>query len=344
MTMTTIATTTAVIQAPSTRQGWRALTAAMGPVESFMLASAPASSPTCTNDVLLARLLTLGPEGPFDIGPGTRLALPPQGEAKPLRRWHAGRDHAVVVSEHNRGGTVAYAELAEDTADVRLDGRLSDVQSSRDLCVGCTPGHQPEDVVLTVGQQIEACSVASGRSDHPAITVEHTRRNRLVEPGSASGDRPNCRDQLFRRAVLEHGAGGAGLDRSPQHFVLAECGEHEHVERVVESTQLRRCGNTVERRHPDVHQDDVRAQGRKVLHGLAAIGTFGDDIEAVFGREDSGQAGSDDSLVVNKSGPNHRLPRSSTGSSQLTRQPSRVGPAANSPPSAVARSCIPISP
>jgi hypothetical protein len=36
--------------------------------------------------------------------------------------------------------------------------------------------------------------------------------------------------------------------------------------------------------------------------------------------------------------------QSSTGSWQLTRHPEDVGPARNSPPSAVARSCMPINP
>ena len=71
---------------------------------------------------------------------------------------------------------------------------------------------------------------------------------------------------------------------------------------------------------------------------------LGDDLEAVGRREDSREAGADDRLVVDEGGSDHRLPRSSSGSSQRTRQPSRVGPAVSSPPSAVARSCIPISP
>jgi hypothetical protein len=103
-------------------------------------------------------------------------------------------------------------------------------------------------------------------------------------------------------------------------------------------------GDAVETRHPDIHEDDVRAKRRQLLHRLATVGTLGDDLKAVRRRQDSGEARPDDRLVVDDGDSDHRLLPFSTGSSHRTRQPSPVGPAANSPPSAVARSCIPISP
>ena len=81
----------------------------------------------------------------------------------------------------------------------------------------------------------------------------------------------------------------------------------------------------------------------QLLHRLPAVDTLRDDLETVLGREDSRKAGSDDGLVVDESGADHR-PTRSRGRRQVTSHPSGVGPAANSPPSAVARSCIPISP
>jgi hypothetical protein len=58
-----------------------------------------------------------------------------------------------------------------------FDGRLGDVQGVGDFCVGRSAGHQPQDVVLTVGQQLESCGVAGRRGNDPAIAVEHPRRN-----------------------------------------------------------------------------------------------------------------------------------------------------------------------
>ena len=56
------------------------------------------------------------------------------------------------------------------------------------------------------------------------------------------------------------------------------------------------------------------------------------------------QTRADDGLVVDEGGADHGQRESSTGIRQVTSQPPGVGPAENSPPSAVARSCIPISP
>ena len=193
-------------------------------------------------------------------------------------------------------------------------------------------------------KQVEPGGVAGSWSNHASVALEQTRRDRRIEPGRAAGDGSDGHNQILGRGVLEDEAGSPCLDRAPQDFVLAERREHEHVERVVEGAQLRCRRDAVESRHADVHEDNVRAERRELLHRLAAVGTLGHDLEAVRRGENSRQPGSDDGLVVDDGGSNHRLPSSSTGSSQRTRQPSRVGPASRLPPSAVARSCIPISP
>ena len=84
---------------------------------------------------------------------GTASASPTA--APRLGPWCAGGDHPVVVGEHDRRGPVADAELAEDAADVRLHGRLGDVQACRDLAVRRPARDQPQDVALTLGQELE---------------------------------------------------------------------------------------------------------------------------------------------------------------------------------------------
>src|SRR5215217_1664867 len=116
--------------------------------------------------------------------------------------------------------------------------------------------------------------------------------------------------------------------------------------------QLCRGLDTVKPRHADVHQDHIRAQLRQALYGLPAVDALGDDLESIARGEDPRQTGPDDRLVVDERHADHRVAASpapietfaSSGSRQLTRQPSAVGPAVSSPPSAVARSRIPVKP
>jgi hypothetical protein len=211
---------------------------------------------------------------------------------------------------------------------------------------------RPEHVVFSIREQLEAGRVAGRRRHHSAISVEDPRRDGGVEPGAAPGYRPHRGDQILRGAVLQHESSGAGLNGSPQDLVLAECREHEDGTRVLPAAQLRGGGDAVEPRHADVHERDVRAHHGQLLDGLLAVGALGDHVEPVVGGEDPGQAGADDGLVVDEGDADHGVRASSTGiasvassgSRQLTCQPSGVGPAAKSPPSAVARSLIPTRP
>ena len=228
--------------------------------------------------------------------------------------------------------------------DVRLDRRFGDEQGHSDFGVSRTARHQAQNIVLAFSQQVEPCGVACSRGDNASIALEQTRRDRRIEPGRAAGDGPDCGNQILRARVLEDEAGGTSLDRAPQDLVLAERREHENVERVVAATQLRGRGDAVESRHPDVHEDDARVEGREFLQRLPAIGALGHDLEPVRWRENSRQPRTNERLVVDDRDSDQRRHSPFTGSSQRTRQPLGVAPAANSPPSAVARSCIPISP
>ena len=93
--------------------------------------------------------------------------------------------------------------------------------------------------------------------------------------------------------------------------------------------------------------------GRPVAHAeLGAHGTHmgldGGLLDAVGGAEDAGRAGAHDRLVVDDDDPdqgtNPSRPAGVSGSRASTRQPSQVGPASNSPPTALARSRIPTNP
>ena len=79
------------------------------------------------------------------------------------------------------------------------------------------------------------------------------------------------------------------------------------------SRNVRGRGDAVEPRHADVHEDHIRAQGGQLLHGLLAVGAFGDHLEPVGRGEDSRQAGADDGLIVDEGNPDHRVRSSRSG-------------------------------
>jgi hypothetical protein len=69
--------------------------------------------------------------------------------------------------------------------------------------------------VLAIGELVQAPCVASARSDHLAIVLEHLRRNGRVEPGAPAGDSPNRSDQVLGGPVLENESRCASVDRAP---------------------------------------------------------------------------------------------------------------------------------
>ena len=71
-------------------------------------------------------------------------------------------DEPGLVGEHDRLDAVAQVELLEDVRDVRLDGRLADVELLADLGVREAAGDQAEDVALALGQLVELLAAASG--------------------------------------------------------------------------------------------------------------------------------------------------------------------------------------
>src|SRR5829696_5858634 len=140
----------------------------------------------------------------------------------------SGGGEAVPVRVDDRAGPVPHAELGEDAADVRLDGRLADHQRGGDLGVGRAGGHLPQHVQLPVGERVRPGGGAVPGQRLPAGHLEDPRGDRRVQPGAAAGHGPSRRDEVLRGRLLEHEAGRAGLDRSPEHLVLVERGEDQH--------------------------------------------------------------------------------------------------------------------
>src|SRR5690606_10043198 len=96
-------------------------------------------------------------------------------------------------------------------------------------------------------------------------------------------------------------------------------------------------------RHPDVHQDDVRAKLCDEPERLDPVGGLPDDLDVVLAVEDGAEPGADQPLVVGQDDADHR--DSSRGSRALTRSPPPGrSPTWRSPPTTRARSTIPRMP
>src|SRR5262249_46573704 len=155
----------------------------------------------------------------------------------------------------------------------------------------------------------------------------------------APGDHAHRLDQLGRLYVLEQEAARAGADGLVDVLVEVE-GREDH------DAGLRAPGRDAPRRlhavavgHAHVHQDHVRLETPGQLDGLGAVLGFAHDREVLARLEDHAEATTDQGLVVGEQHPDHR------GSLASTRNPCPgSGPATTSPPSRLARSCIPTSP
>jgi hypothetical protein len=78
------------------------------------------------------------------------------------------------------------------------------------------------------------------------------------------------------------------------------------------------CGEAVQPWHPDVHENDVRAQRGSSGHRLRAVARLTHDLDVAFGFEDEPQPGADHGLVVDEQHPD-RHPPTPCGSGKVTR-------------------------
>src|SRR6478752_5692778 len=73
------------------------------------------------------------------------------GQGRLPERSGAGE---VLAGPEGGGGAVADADLAEDVADVDLDGALADAEPAGDLLVGQARGREPQDLLLPLAEQV----------------------------------------------------------------------------------------------------------------------------------------------------------------------------------------------
>lgn len=97
--------------------------------------------------------------------------------------------------------------------------------------------------------------------------------------------------------------------------------------------------------HPDVEQAHIRPQPHGRIDRFQAVGRLTDHLDTRLRIEDHRESRPDEILVVGDEHADRHRPTAVRGSTTSTDQPrSESGPAANVPPSSVARSVIPTKP
>lgn len=165
-------------------------------------------------------------------------------------------------------------------------------------------------------------------------------------------------EDLRGRRVLEDEPGGSGA-QGPQHlFVGVEGGEHDDLGRVRAAPQPLGRRESVRPRHPDVHEDDVRAGAVDERHDLVTVGGLADDLHVLGTAQHEGQPGPHQRVVVDEeqSDRSHASYVITVATGRLgvaqphgslartSKPPPGVGPCSRVPPASVARSVSPISP
>jgi len=122
-------------------------------------------------------------------------------------------------------------------------------------------------------------------------------------------------DELLGLGVLEEEPARAGLEPGEDVVVAVEGREDDDL-RQVRLDDAPGGLDAVEHRHLHVHEHDVGAQLGGAPHGLGTVGGLADHLEVVLHREDEGEPGADELLVVDEQDGRHGV---SSGSGMRTR-------------------------
>ena len=113
--------------------------------------------------------------------------------------------------------------------------------------------------------------------------------------GSDGSDRG---DQLLRWIVLQDEPASAGLERFVDVLLEAERRQDQDPGRFIRREDASRGLETVEVRHPDVHQGDAGREARRLLDGFEAVFGLGDDLDPLLVLEQHPEARADHRLIV----------------------------------------------
>src|SRR5215831_4352592 len=263
----------------------------------------------------------------------------PRGLGRLTSRW---ADEARVVRGDYGLHPVAHTELAQDGRDVRLHGRLADDKTLRNLCVRQSAGYEAQDLELAPGEAVQRPRRRARRAGEP---LEQSLCHRRAEQCVAGGHDADRVDELFRLDVLQQEAACTGADRFVDVLVRIEGREDENSRLSAARDDPPRRLDSVDVRHADVHQNDIRVQGAHLLHSLGPVLGLADDLEIGARVEDHAEAAAYERLVVAEQDADRTHPPPPIGRRALTRKPPpMLAPAWSSPPKRSTRSRMPTRP
>ena len=130
---------------------------------------------------------------------------------------------------------------------------------------------------LPLGEPVQALNGVLGDLVVTAVTqlLDQALGHRRREDRLATGEHVDGPGELAGRGVLEQVATGAGLQGVEHVGVQVEGGQDQHRRRVRERCDLAGRGDTVQDRHLQVHEYDVRVMRPRTGHRLCAVGSLG---------------------------------------------------------------------
>src|SRR3954447_23159072 len=285
------------------------------------------------------------------------------GVPGPLRVVGSWYNEAGFVGGDDKLGAVTQPQLGQNPAHMRLRGQRAEHQPFADFGVGQATCHQREHLGFAGREPIgdplvRASPPGSGceLGDQPAGYLRCDQR-------PAVGDDPDGRQQLLGCAVFQQKPGRAGPQRRVDVFVEIEGGQHNdpHVGRHRVRDNPPGGRQTVQDRHPDVHQQHIRPLLPRQHDRLLTIRGLADELQIRVKRDLHTQPVPNDGLIIGNTDPDpHRTSRRrwSALASRPPSRPARIGklartcqpgpsgrgPAHNVPPAAATRSRMPSSP
>src|SRR6266851_3303187 len=205
-------------------------------------------------------------------------------------------EEAVLGSPDGGLGAGGQVQLAQDVGDVMLDRLVRQEEVGRNLLVGLPMGGQPEDPLLLLGQGGLLHVVRGGR--HLADPLQDLTGHFRIQQRPAFVDRYHGIDEGLLIDLLEQVARGPGHDGFVDRVFVGEGREHDHPGPQVAAQDLAAGVDPATAGHPDIQQDDVRPQQRRLIHGMLGGGGLADYPDPGVRFQQGSQAQADHLVVV----------------------------------------------
>ncbi len=217
------------------------------------------------------------------------------------QRARLRHDQPGLVRQHDGLHPVAETQLGQHPTDVGLHRALLDHEAAGDLPVGESLGDQPQHVELPGrqrGQPLGHGGRGGGRGpQRPGEGADQTPGDGGIDQRVTGRHRPDRADQLLGRGVLEQEAAGPSAERLVDVLVGVEGGQDQHPGGGPGQHRPGRL-QTVQPRHPDVHQHHVGLERHRPLDRLHPVGRLPHHVDATGGADDHPEARPYETLVV----------------------------------------------